>query len=123
MKRVLIIEDQPNDINFLKKSFNGNNIIYDIAKDGLEAFYCVSRFFYSAIIISNEMQDLDSIWIAKYLLNNTDSKIILAARNPQKKIFTDLEKLNVRYLRKPSRNQINKAIKFSEENMKSNRSP
>ena len=101
MKKILIIENQPEAKEILINKYSEEYDQIDIAESGLEAFYYIHQYVYNTVIVSNELNDLNALWLIQYLKNNEIHEIILTSSYYYEYFEKKASKLNVKFLRKP----------------------
>jgi len=102
MKRILIIEDQIDDQEMLKGKYDEDNVQIDIAETGIETFYYLSQYTYNTVIVSNDMCDLDGLWIVQYIINEQQyDELILTSKFNHENLEKVARKMKFMYLRKP----------------------
>ena len=100
MKRILIIEDQTDAKEILLNKYREENVEVDIAETGIEAFYFIHQNDYNTIIVSNDMCDLDGLWIIQHLKGKQKYELILTSKYNHEKLKREADRMHVEYLRK-----------------------
>lgn len=82
--RILIADDEVEILNLLKKYFEKEGYLVDIASDGLNAIELFNRKTYHLIILDIMMPKIDGIEVCRRLRNKTNAPIImLTARDDE----------------------------------------
>ena len=100
MKRILIIEDQADAKEILIKEYCEENDRNDIAESGIEAFYYIHQNEYDIVIVSNDMSDLNGMWIIRYLKEKQEQKVILTSMFDHVNLEKKASRMKIKYLRK-----------------------
>ena len=100
MKRILIIEDQIEAKEILLKEYQKENVEVDIAETGIEAFYYIHQHEYDTVIVSNDLSDLDGLWIIQHLKEKQNYELILTSKFNHEKLGREAKKMKVKYVNK-----------------------
>jgi len=101
MNRILIIEDQIEAKEILLKEYQKENVEIDIAETGIEAFFYIHQYEYDTVIVSNDLCDLDGMWIIKYLKDKHECNLIFTSMFNHERLKSEADRMHVIYLRKP----------------------
>ena len=105
MKKILIVDDEPNIVMTLEYTFKKNNFEVFIARDGQEALDIVKSVFPDIIILDVMMPMVDGYATIEQIKSNTQlahTKVIfLSAKNKESDIEKGLELGADAYLTKP----------------------
>jgi len=104
MKKILLIEDQVEYQDKLIRRYSSENCNIDIAESGMEAFYFLNKSEYNTVIVSNDLSDLDGLWIVQKLCKNKDCKVILTSLFNHKFLKKKADKIGVGFISKPINN-------------------
>ncbi len=100
MKRVLIIENQAEWKESFLRQYSDLGYNPDVAGTGLEAFYFIKKHNYDTIIVSNDLSDLNGLWIIKYLRENSESNLILTSFFNHEKLIKQTDSLGISFIPK-----------------------
>ena len=112
MKKILIIEDQIDAQEMLIARYQEENVKIDLAETGVEAFYYINHYDYNTIIVSNDLSDLDGLWIIQHLKKLQHYELILTSKYNHERLEKEADRLKVRYLRKPLEKMIKRSKKM-----------
>lgn len=117
MKKILIVDDEPNIVMSLEYIFKKENFEVFIARDGAEAIDIVENDIPDIIILDIMMPNVDGFQVLKYLKENNDlSKIkviFLSAKNKTSDIELGLQLGADKYVSKPfSTKKLVKEVKL-----------
>ena len=105
MKKILIVDDEPNIVMSLEYIFKKENFEVFIARDGAEAIDIVDNNIPDIIILDIMMPNVDGFQVLKYLKANEDLSnikvIFLSAKNKVSDIELGLQLGADKYLSKP----------------------
>lgn len=101
MKRILIIEDQTDAKEILLKEFCEEDDRIDLAESGIEAFYYIHQNEYDTVIVSNDLSDLNGMWIIQYLKEKQNQKLILTSMYNHENLEKKARRMKIKFLRKP----------------------
>lgn len=101
MNKILIIENQAAAKEILMNKYRADNVQIDIAETGIEAFYYIHQNDYNMVIVSNDLSDLDGLWIIKYLKDKQKQELILTSMFNHDRLRKEAVKMKVGYFRKP----------------------
>lgn len=116
MKRILIVDDEPNIVMSLEYIFKKENFEVFIARDGAEAIEIVENDIPDIIILDIMMPHVDGFQVLKYLKNKEELRdikvIFLSAKNKVSDIELGLQLGADKYVSKPfSTKKIVKEVK------------
>ena len=100
MKRILIIEDQIDAQEMLIAKYQVENVTIELAESGVEAFYYINHYDYNTIIVSNDLSDLNGLWIIQHLKKLQDYELVLTSKYDHETLEQKAKKMKVKYLRK-----------------------
>ena len=105
MKKILIVDDEPNIVMSLEYIFKKENCNVFIARDGQEAIDTIEKEAIDLIILDIMMPNVDGYQVLKYIKSNKDLSsmkvIFLSAKNKQSDIEKGLSLGADKYLTKP----------------------
>lgn len=105
MKKILIVDDEPNIVMSLEYIFKKENFEVFIARDGAEAIDIVENDIPDIIILDIMMPNVDGFQVLKYLKANehlSEIKVIfLSAKNKVSDIELGLQLGADKYMSKP----------------------
>lgn len=105
MRKILIVDDEPNIVMSLEYIFKKENFEVFIARDGTEAIDIVERDIPDIIILDIMMPNVDGFQVLKYIKGNkklSEIKVIfLSAKNKTSDIELGLELGANKYVSKP----------------------
>lgn len=105
MKKILIVDDEPNIVMSLEYIFKKENFTVFIARDGEEAIEIVNNNHPDIILLDIMMPNVDGFQVLQYLKGNSDlSKIkvlFLSAKNKISDIELGLQLGADKYMSKP----------------------
>jgi len=105
MKKLLIVDDEPNIVMSLEYLFKKEKFEVFIARDGAEAIEIVKYNTLDIILLDIMMPNVDGYQVLKYLKQNEDFKnikvIILSAKNKSTDIELGLNLGADKYIAKP----------------------
>jgi len=105
MKKLLIVDDEPNIVMSLEYLFKKEKFEVFIARDGAEALEIVKKNKLDIILLDIMMPNVDGYQVLKYLKENKDFKeikvIILSAKNKTTDIELGLKLGADKYIAKP----------------------
>ena len=105
MKKILIVDDEPNIVMALEYTFKKNNYEVFIARDGQEALDIVKLNFPDLIILDVMMPMVDGYATLEQIRNDANLKhtkvIFLSAKNKESDIQTGMALGADAYLTKP----------------------
>lgn len=105
MKKILIVDDEPNIVMSLEYIFKKENFEVFIARDGAEAIDIVENDIPDIIILDIMMPNVDGFQVLKYLKANEDLSnikvIFLSAKNKVSDIELGLQLGADKYMSKP----------------------
>lgn len=105
MKKILIVDDEPNIVMSLEYIFKKENFKVFIARDGEEAIEIVNNNHPDIILLDIMMPNVDGFQVLQYLKGNSDlSKIkvlFLSAKNKISDIELGLQLGADKYMSKP----------------------
>ncbi len=105
MKKLLIVDDEPNIVMSLEYLFKKEKFEVFIARDGAEAIEIVKNNTLDIILLDIMMPNVDGYQVLKYLKQNEDFKnikvIILSAKNKSTDIELGLNLGADKYIAKP----------------------
>jgi DNA-binding response OmpR family regulator len=105
MKKILIVDDEPNIVMSLEYIFKKENFEVFIARDGAEAIDIVDNDIPDIIILDIMMPNVDGFQVLKYLKANEDLSgikvIFLSAKNKVSDIELGLQLGADKYISKP----------------------
>ena len=111
MKRILIIENQTEAKEILLTKYCEENDRVDIAETGMEAFYYIHQYEYDTVIVSNDLSDLNGMWIIQYLKDKKKKELILTSMSGHENLEKKASKMKIKYLRKPLENLTKTILK------------
>ena len=124
MKRILIVDDEPNIVMTLDYALQKNGFKVFIARNGFEALEIADKEIPDLVLMDVMMPDMDGYETFEKLKTNIklqNTKLIfLSAKDKQSDIDKGLEMGADDYITKPF--SIKKVIKAIENELKSNRS-
>ena len=92
MKKILIVDDEPNIVMTLEYTFKKNNFQVYIARDGLEALDILKTIFPDVVILDVMMPNVDGFETVAHIRANINLKhtkvLFLSAKNKE----TDIQK-------------------------------
>ena len=117
MKKILIVDDEPNIVMALEYTLKKNNFQVFIARDGEEAIEIAKEKIPEIIFLDIMMPKVDGFEVLENIKSNTDLQhtkvIFLSAKNKEKDIQKGLEKGANAYLTKPfSMKKLLKEIEY-----------
>lgn len=101
--KILVVEDNPNIVNFLQKALEQQGYAIDIASDGKEGFYLATTNSYDIILLDIMLPYINGIDLCKDLRTykiNTPI-LILTAKEESEDIITGLDSGADDYMTKP----------------------
>ncbi len=101
--KILVVEDNPNIVNFLQKALEEQGYAVDIASDGKEGFYLATTNSYDIILLDIMLPYINGIDLCKDLRTykiNTPI-LILTAKEESEDIITGLDSGADDYMTKP----------------------
>ncbi|MCF7813765.1 MAG: response regulator [Candidatus Cloacimonetes bacterium] len=101
MKKILIVENKKSDQEMIRQHFQNSFSQFDAADSGENAFYLINKNDYDLIVISNDLPDLNGIWIVQHLKKRLETDIILTSHFNHELVEKQARKLNVGFLKKP----------------------
>ena len=105
MKKILIVDDEPNIVMALEYTFKKNNFEVFIARDGLEALDILKATFPDVIILDVMMPMVDGYATLEHIKKDNNLKhtkvIFLSAKNKESDIQKGLDMGADAYLTKP----------------------
>jgi len=105
MKKILIVDDEPNIVMALEYTLKKNDFQVFIARDGEEAIYLAKQHIPDLVILDIMMPKVDGYEVLTSIRLNENLKhvkvIFLSAKNKEKDIQKGLEKGANLYLTKP----------------------
>lgn len=105
MKKILIVDDEPNIVMSLEYIFKKENFDVFIARDGAEAIEIVENDIPDIIILDIMMPNVDGFQVLKYLKGHEDLNqikvIFLSAKNKVSDIELGLQLGADKYISKP----------------------
>ncbi len=105
MKKILIVDDEPNIVMSLEYTFKKNNFEVFIARDGQEALDILEKTFPDVIILDVMMPMVDGYATLKQIKNDTNlshTKVVfLSAKNKESDIEKGLALGADAYITKP----------------------
>lgn len=105
MKKILIVDDEPNIVMSLEYIFKKENYQVFIARDGAEAIEIVENDIPDIIILDIMMPNVDGFQVLKYLKSHEDlceiKVIFLSAKNKTSDIELGLQLGADKYVSKP----------------------
>lgn len=105
MKKILIVDDEPNIVMALEYALKKNNFEVFIARDGEEAIQIAKDKSPDLVVLDIMMPKVDGFEVLNFIKNDTDLKetkvIFLSAKNKEKDIKKGLEEGANAYLTKP----------------------
>lgn len=105
MKKLLIVDDEPNIVMSLEYTFKKEDFNVFIARDGAEAIEIVNNDIPDIIILDIMMPNVDGFQVLKYLKENKELKnikvIFLSAKNKASDIELGLKLGADKYMSKP----------------------
>ena len=105
MKKILIVDDEPNIVMSLEYTFKKNNFEVFIARDGQEALDILEKTFPDVIILDVMMPMVDGYATLKQIKNDTNlshTKVVfLSAKNKESDIDKGLALGADAYMTKP----------------------
>lgn len=109
MRRILIVDDEPNIVMSLEYIFKKENFEVFIARDGAEAIEIVENDIPDIIILDIMMPNVDGFQVLKYLKGHEDLNqikvIFLSAKNKVSDIELGLQLGADKYVSKPFSNK------------------
>lgn len=117
MKKILIVDDEPNIVMSLEYIFKKENFEVFIARDGAEAIEIVESITPDIIILDIMMPNVDGFQVLKYLKEHQNLKeikvIFLSAKNKTSDIELGLQLGADKYVSKPfSTKKLVKEVKL-----------
>ena len=105
MKKILIVDDEPNIVMALEYTFKKNNFEVFIARDGQEALDILKSTYPDVIILDVMMPMVDGYATLEHIKKDTNLKhtkvIFLSAKNKESDIQKGLDMGADAYLTKP----------------------
>ena len=104
MKKVLLVDDEPNIIMSLEFLMKKNGYAVFIARDGREAIGLLDRHQPDVIILDIMMPEVDGYEVCSYIQNNSELNtkiILLTAKGTEKDIKKGYEAGADHYITKP----------------------
>jgi len=105
MKKILIVDDEPNIVMSLEYTFKKNNFEVFIARDGQEALDILKKTFPDVIILDVMMPMVDGYATLKQIKNDanlSNTKVVfLSAKNKESDIEKGLALCADAYMTKP----------------------
>jgi len=105
MKKVLIVDDEPNIVMSLEYIFKKENFEVFIARDGSEAIEIAEENFPNIVLLDIMMPNVDGYQVLKHLKNSLKLKdvkvIFLSAKNKVSDIELGLQLGADKYISKP----------------------
>ena len=105
MKKILIVDDEPNIVMSLEYIFKKENFNVFIARDGQEAINTIEKETIDLIILDIMMPNVDGYQVLKYIKSEKKLSrmkvIFLSAKNKQSDIEKGLSLGADKYLTKP----------------------
>lgn len=105
VKKILIVDDEPNIVMSLEYAFKKQDFEVFIARDGLEAIEILKKNTPDAILLDIMMPNVDGYQTLKYIKNNESLKttkvVFLTAKNKVSDIEKGLKLGADKYLTKP----------------------
>lgn len=101
MSRILIIDNKKTDQELIKQYYNNVCCNFDTADSGEKAFYLIKRYKYDKIVVSNDLPDLNGIWIVQYLKNCLECNFVLTSYFNHDLLEKQAKRLNIGFLKKP----------------------
>lgn len=109
MKKILIVDDEPNIVMSLEYIFKKENFEVFIARDGAEAIQIVENDIPDIMILDIMMPNVDGFQVLKHLKGNEDLNeikvIFLSAKNKVSDIELGLQLGADKYVSKPFSNK------------------
>ena len=109
MRKILIVDDEPNIVMSLEYIFKKENFEVFIARDGAEAIEIVENDIPDIIILDIMMPNVDGFQVLKYLKGHEDLNqikvIFLSAKNKVSDIELGLQLGADKYVSKPFSNK------------------
>ncbi len=101
--KILLVEDNPNIVDFLEKAFKEESFAVDVANDGKEAFYLATTNSYDTIILDIMIPFINGIELCENLrkLKIETPIIMLTAKDDSEDLITGLESGADDYVTKP----------------------
>lgn len=100
MKRILIIEDQTEAKEVLLKEYCEENDQVDVAESGIEAFFYIHQNEYDTVIVSNDLSDLNGIWIIQYLKEKQKNDLILTSMFNHENLEKKASRMKIKFFKK-----------------------
>ena len=120
MKKILIVDDEPNIVMSLEYIFKKENFKVFIARDGKEAIEIAGNTIPDIILLDIMMPNVDGFQVLKYLKENEDLRkikvLFLSAKNKVSDIELGLQLGADKYMSKPF--SIKKLVKEVKELLK-----
>ena len=105
MKKILIVDDEPNIVMSLEYIFKKENFKVFIARDGKEAIEIAGNTIPDIILLDIMMPNVDGYQVLKYLKENEDLRkikvLFLSAKNKVSDIELGLQLGADKYMSKP----------------------
>ena len=105
MKKILIVDDEPNILMALEYTLKKNNFEVFIARDGEEAIHIAKEKKPDVLVLDIMMPKVDGFEVLEYVKSNSDLQetkvIFLSAKNKEKDIQKGIDKGANAYLTKP----------------------
>ncbi|GGE07866.1 response regulator transcription factor [Psychroflexus salis] len=105
MKKILIVDDEPNILMALEYTLKKNNFEVFIARDGEEAIHIAKEKKPDVLVLDIMMPKVDGFEVLEYVKFNSDLQetkvIFLSAKNKEKDIQKGIDKGANAYLTKP----------------------
>ena len=105
MKKILIVDDEPNIVMALEYALKKNNFEVFIARDGEEAIHITKEKEPDLVVLDIMMPKVDGFEVLNFIKNDSDLKqtkvIFLSAKNKERDIQKGLDEGANAYLTKP----------------------
>ncbi|MDY0781564.1 response regulator [Tenacibaculum sp. IB213877] len=105
MKKILIVDDEPNIVMTLEYTFKKNNYEVYIARDGSEALYILEDVVPDLVLLDIMMPNVDGYQTLKFIKEKSELKdikvVFLTAKNKASDVDKGLKLGADKYLIKP----------------------